>query len=82
MKTHEISPRTQAVLDSIFNVHPANSDQGQRFDAINEKILQTARTLCTFTPESPEQTIMLRKLQEAKFYAIEAIAKNEKHSGF
>lgn len=77
MKTYDQSPKTVAALEKAFRSHPPTQDQQPRFEAINEKLLQVGRYLCSLTPESAEQTLMLRSLQEAHFWAREAISKNE-----
>jgi hypothetical protein len=77
MKTYELSPKTVGVLDKAFLSHPAEQGQVERFEKINERLSQTGRFLCSVTPESAEQTLMIRCLQEAQFWAKEAISKNE-----
>lgn len=77
MKTFDLSPKTQSLVERSFQSHPPSQDQQPRFEAINERLLQLSRYLCSLTPESPEQTLMVRCLQEAKFWATEAISKNE-----
>lgn len=77
MKQYEPSSKTQALVEKAFLSHPAAQDQQPRFEAMNEKLLQTANFLCRLTPESAEQTLMVRAIQEAHFWAKEAISKNE-----
>lgn len=77
MKTYEQNPQTQAILEKAFLAHPPVQDQILRTEAINEKLLQVGRWLCSVTPASAEQTLMIRSLQEARFWAGEAINKNE-----
>lgn len=77
MKTYDTSPRTQQLLDRAFLQHPLGDDQQQRLEAIHEKARQFAAFLCRMTPESPEQTLMIRAVQEAGFWAGESIRKSE-----
>ncbi len=77
MKTFELSARTSGALDKAFRSHPLSQDQVPRIDAIKEKLLQVSRYLCTITPDSDEQRLMLTKIQEVGFWAGEAISKNE-----
>lgn len=77
MKNYEPSSKTQALIEKAFLSHPPSQDQQPRYDAINEKLLQTANFLCKMTPESAEQTLMIRALQEVHFWARESISKNE-----
>ncbi len=76
MKTYEASPRT-SLLEKAFRSHPPTQDQLPRLEAMNEKLLQVGRYLCSLTPDSEEQRKMVEKLQEAHFWAKEAISKNE-----
>lgn len=77
MKTYDQTPKTVALIERAFRSHPPTQDQAPRFEAINEKLMQTARYLCSLTPESSEQAEMLKKLQEVHFWARESISKNE-----
>ena len=77
MKTYDLSPRTSQTLDRAFFQMPFTDDQQQRIEAINEKLRQTATFLAKMTSECPEQTLMVRAIQEAGFWAREAIHKNE-----
>jgi hypothetical protein len=78
MKTYEPNAQTAATLEKAFMSTPTMQDQAPRFEAITEKLLQLGRYLCSLTPASSEQTLMIRNLQEAGFWAKEAIIKNEK----
>lgn len=77
MKTFEPSPRTAAMIEKSFRSHPLTQDQLPRIDSIKEKLNQVGRFLCSLTPDSDEQRTMMAKLQEAGFWAQEAITKNE-----
>lgn len=77
MKTIEPSARTANALEKAFRSHPISQDQSMRLDSITEKLLQVGRYLCSLTPDSDEQRLMLQKLQEAGFWAKESISKNE-----
>lgn len=77
MKTYDLNPTTQATLDKAFFTHPLSDDQTQRLEAIDEKLRQFATQLSRLTPGCPEQTLMIRSIQEAGHWAREAITKNE-----
>lgn len=77
MDTYQIKGATQATLDKAFMSHPLSQEQNQRLEKVHERLFQAARFLCTLTPDSPEQQRMIQCLQEAGFWAREAIAKNE-----
>lgn len=77
MKTYELSAKVQSLVEKSFQSHPPTQDQAPRLEAINERLLQMSRYLCGLTPESAEQTLMIRSLKEAQFWATEAISKNE-----
>ncbi len=75
MKTFPISAKAQNALDKAFQTHPLSSDQQQRAEAVQSKLESATRNLCGLTPDSEEQLRMIRCLQEAGFWAREAISK-------
>lgn len=77
MKTYTIGGKTVATLEKAFLSHPASQDQAQRLEKVHERLSQAARFLCTITPDSDEQQRMIRCIQEAGFWAKEAMVKNE-----
>lgn len=77
METYPISGKTQQVLEKAFLSHPLSQDQQQRLEKVHERLGQAGRFLSTLTPDSEEQRRMIACLQEAGFWAREAIAKNE-----
>lgn len=77
MDTYTIGGKTQAVLDKAFLSHPLSQEQNQRLEKVHERLAQAGRFLSTLTPDSDEQRKMIQCLQEAGFWAREAINKNE-----
>lgn len=76
-KRYDISSDQEVLLTNAFLSMPSRDGWEEKFRTINEKISQTARFLFTVTPKSAEQTMALRKLQEAQYWFVEAIKKNE-----
>lgn len=64
-------------LKSIFSYHAPHSDQAQRYEKLRAGGLQLATLINDLTPESPEKTLAIRRVQEAVMYANAAIACNE-----
>ena len=55
------------------------SISGNSKDAIAEierSFVQTAKRLCDMMPDSREKSLFMTKFQEAKFWAVECVAKN------
>lgn len=77
MKKYELDAEQQVLLERSFQLSPPIDGTLQKFETMNEKVAQTARFLMSLSPKSPEQTMGLRKLQEARFWFEEAIRKNE-----
>ncbi len=68
---------TQKELDSIFTYHSPIGDQSERYGQLRSYGKQLAESIVGLTPSSREQTIAIRKVQEAIMFANAAIAINE-----
>lgn len=44
---------------------------------IERSFVETAKCLCDLLPDSREKSLFLTKFQEAKFWAVECVAKNQ-----
>lgn len=77
MKKYTLEPGQEADLERNFMVHPNRDGWAEKFEMINEKTSQLARQMYMITPKGPEQTLALRKLQEAQFWFEKAIKTNE-----
>lgn len=77
MKKYVLDDEQNHQVERSFLSHTPKEGWVERFNAINEKLAQTAKYLYSITPKSPEQTLALRKLQEAQYWFGEAIKKNE-----
>lgn len=63
-------------IDEIFSFHPPrpDTDDADRHDKVRLVCRNAAHAIKDLTPDSPEQTTALRKLQEAMMHANAAIA--------
>jgi hypothetical protein len=68
---------TPEQLGQRFRHHPPKGDQGERYAAVRQSILDTALECVQLTPCSPEQARALNALDEAMFLFNAAIARNE-----
>ncbi len=68
---------TRLDLANIFTYHAPVGDQLARYARLREAALRFAGTVADLTPESAEQTLAIRKVQEAVMFANAAIAINE-----
>ena len=69
-------------LDHLFGYHPHPTDIPQvklTHERINRQMRETAGMVVVNTPECAEQTVSIRKLQEAMFWANAAVARNHEH---
>lgn len=64
-------------LENLFSYHAPKGDQIQRYAEIRSEALKFARKIVELTPESPEQTLAIRKIHEAVMQANAAISCNE-----
>ena len=67
------SERQLENLENNFKSHPPHGDQVERYERIREAA--KALWLETLTPETPEQTLAMRALEQYVFWSI---ARNEK----
>ncbi len=64
-------------LDNLFKYHAPKPDQVKRYAEIRDAALVFAEAIVALTPESPEQTLAIRKVHDAMMQANSAIACNE-----
>ncbi len=64
-------------LDNLFNYHAPKDDQIERYAVVREAAQAFAEVIQMTTPESPEQTLAIRKVHDAMMQANAAIACNE-----
>lgn len=64
-------------LERRFVFHPVKGDQAERYQALREQLLKTAKLIEELTPESREQSLAFTNLEQAGFWANAAIARNE-----
>lgn len=77
MKKYELDAEQQVMLEKSFMAITNRDGWLQKFETINEKMSQLARSFMLLTPKSAEQTMAIRKLQEAQYWFEQAIKKNE-----
>ena len=67
----------QEELNNIFTYHSPVGDQAERYGQLRACGKSLAESIVALTPSSREQTIAIRKVQEAVMFANAAIAINE-----
>ena len=65
-------------LENLFSYHAPKGDQVARYNKIREAAHNFAQVIVDLTPESPEQTLAIRKIHDAMMQGNAAIAVNEK----
>jgi len=61
------------VEDAMTYQRP-DEDRAKCHDGVNAGAIQFARTILEVVPESPERTLSIRAVQEARFWANSAVA--------
>lgn len=61
-------------VDHIFTYHPPTGNQPDRYNSVREGARIFAHIILANTKPSPEQTLAIRKLQEATMFANASIA--------
>ena len=65
---------TEENIESWFTYHPPSKQQQAHYGALRDCIRVAAMGIYNHTPPSAEQTLAIRKLQEAVMWANTAIA--------
>jgi hypothetical protein len=65
-------------LTKRFTYHPPKGDQPHRYEMIRAATLALAQLIVRNSPESPEQSLAIRKLEEAVMWANAGIARHER----
>lgn len=69
-------------LDQLFTYHKPYGDQSDRYDQLRAAAKAYAEAIAALTPTSAEQTLAIRKVQEASMMANAAITVNEQESSW
>lgn len=69
---------TEEKILTEWHYHKPNLSQTERFPAINDATREAAKVIMQCCPPSPERTLAIRKLQEARMWANASIVMNEK----
>lgn len=64
-------------INRLFTYHPPQGDQGLRYQELRTAAKAYAEKIVALTPESAEQTLAIRAVQQAAMLANAAIAINE-----
>ncbi len=64
------------VIENNFTYHAPHGDQQERYVKIREKGKELAMLIYEITRMSPEQSLALRKVEEAVMWANAGIARN------
>lgn len=78
MIKYELDAQQSKDLEHAFLSHPPQDGHQQKYEVIQQKLAQTAKAIYLITAKCPEQTIALRKLQEANHWFNECIKKYER----
>jgi hypothetical protein len=63
-------------LPHLFTSHPPDAATAAKHDAINTAAIACAEAFMDNAPESPELTLAIRALEEARMWANAALATN------
>lgn len=77
MKSFQVTPKTQAIMDRAFMVHPLSPDQQQRSETVHSKFESMARSMTVLIPECDELHEGIKALHRAKLIFQDAIAKSK-----
>ena len=66
-----------AEYDKRFVFHPVKDGQASRYENIRAFARDFAVTIDAMAPDSREKSLAMTKIEEAVFWAIAAIARNE-----
>ena len=67
---------TPANVDDCFRYHPPDKERAAKHETVNAATVGLAKLYMNTCPASPELTLAVRKLQEARMWANAALATN------
>jgi hypothetical protein len=76
MTAYNLSDQDEELLRKWRHFRP-QGDQQERYILLNRETKRTAKVILERCPRSPERTLALRKLEEARQWATNAIMRNE-----
>lgn len=65
---------TKENLRDLMTYHSPDDEQKEAHNKVNEAAIKFAETILDSVPESAEQTLAIRAIQEVRFWANSAIA--------
>jgi len=71
----QLTEEVRADLETRFNYHTPTEEKKRRHETIRTQLKAAAMIVIENTPRAPEQTLAIRKLEEAMFWANAAIAR-------
>ena len=71
-----ITDAERADIEKRFAYHAPTGNQPEQYEAIRTRAFNMATVIVALTPQSNEQAIALKKLEEAVMWANAAIARN------
>lgn len=79
LKIYDLSDEDHDLLSKWRHFRP-QGDQHERYIMINRETRKTAKIILERCPKSAERTLALRRLEEARQWATNAIMRNEEHA--
>jgi hypothetical protein len=61
-------------IEDVMTYHTPDGEQKKQHQAVNDGAIEFARVILEVVPESAEQTLAIRAIQEVRFWANSAIA--------
>jgi peroxiredoxin len=79
LKIYDLSDEDQELLSKWRHFRP-QADQHERYIMINRETRKIAKIILERCPKSAERTLALRRLEEARQWATNAIMRNEEYA--
>lgn len=77
IKKYDLDTSQTTFLEKAFISTPMGDGVPQKLEKINERFQQISRQMMEMTPKCEEQTLAIRKIQEAQMWFTAAIKKHE-----
>ncbi len=77
----EVEPSVEAgeIIKDMFLYHPWDQDQIRRGEQVRDSLMNAVRIIISCVPPSPDRTVAIRKLREARMDCNSAITHGGKY---
>jgi hypothetical protein len=78
-RASSLTPELEAAVDDMFEYHPWNEEQQRTGKNVREILAHAVKVIVATVPPSPDRTVAIRKIREARMDCNSAITHGGKY---